>query len=56
MRTGQPQPSLNLYLCVIDYSTEWNSITVVILMSGEWEVGQIIQGVQAQTENTLEAL
>jgi len=39
MRAGHPQPSLNLYLGIIDYSTEWNSITVVTLKSGEWEAG-----------------
>jgi len=39
MRTGYPQPSLILYLGIIDYSTEWNSITVVTLICGEWEAG-----------------
>jgi len=36
---GHPQSSPNLYLGIIDYSIEWNSITVVTLMSGEWEAG-----------------
>jgi len=34
-----PTIPLNLYLGIIDYSTEWNSITVVTLISGEWEAG-----------------